>query len=117
MSEFVIYHNPRCSKSRKALELLQAHGVEPRIVNYLEAPPELETLRTLLATLDIAPLELVRRKEEAFAASGLTAEADAESVALALVAHPQLLERPVVVRGERAILARPPERVLELLDA
>lgn len=115
MSEFVIYHNPRCSKSRKALELLHAQGVDPRVVDYLRDPPDAATLRSLLALLENAPLELVRRKEaEAFAASGLTAAANAEQVVQALVQHPRLLERPIVLRGERAVLARPPERVLEL---
>ena len=114
-SPVTIYHNARCSKSRAACELLAASGVETTVINYLETPPDKETLRELLRKLDMRADELVRRGEavfkEHYAGRTLSEEAWLE----ALVAHPILIERPIVVRGERAVLGRPPEKVAELL--
>ena len=111
-----IYHNPRCSKSRQTLELLRARGVEPEVIHYLETPPDAATLRALLRKLGITARELVRKGEPEYHSAGLdrTDCTEAELIA-ALAAHPRLIERPIVVAGERAVLGRPPENVLDLL--
>ncbi|MEQ9464436.1 MAG: arsenate reductase (glutaredoxin) [Haliea sp.] len=116
MSEYQIYHNPRCSKSRATLALLQEHGVEPEVVLYLERPPSQAALKRLLARLGISAGELVRRGEAEYKALGLSASSSEASLLKAMSAHPRLIERPVVVRGERAVLGRPPENVLALFD-
>ncbi|QIB66659.1 arsenate reductase (glutaredoxin) [Kineobactrum salinum] len=116
MSEFVIYHNPRCSKSRTALKLLQEHGVEPVVVRYLDDPPSAATLKRLLQQLDLPASALLRRGESACGQAGLDADSSEQQILQAMAEFPQLIERPVVVRGQRAVLGRPPEKVLELLD-
>ena len=114
-SPVTIYHNPRCSKSRQALALLEARGVPLRIVEYLQDPPTVQELAALQWKLGRSPREWVRRKEAAYQAAGLSADsADADLLA-AMAAHPILIERPIVVKGDRAALGRPPERVLALL--
>lgn len=117
MIGYVLYHNPRCSKSRGALELLQSRGVEPRIVRYLEDPPDAATLRILLRRLGIGPRDLLRRGEEEYTRLGLADPGlDDEAIIAAMAAHPRLIERPILVRGDRAVIGRPPEKVLELAD-
>ncbi len=112
-----IYHNPRCSKSRQTLALLREQGIDPQIIEYLKTPPDAEALRELLQLLDIAPLDLVRRKEAEFQESGLDqGEPDAERVVEAIVRFPKLMERPVVVSNGRAAIGRPPEAVLDILN-
>ena len=111
-----IWANPRCSKSRGAEALLAERGIEVERVLYLDTPPrreELERVLRLLGTDD--PRALVRTGEPAYRELGL-AGADREALLDALAEHPELIERPVVVRGDRAVVARPPERLLELLD-
>ena len=116
MSEFTIYHNPRCSKSRNTLALLQENGIEPQVILYLETAPDEGEISALLDKLGISAAQLVRRGEEAYKASGLGADSsDAELIA-AMARHPKLIERPVVVRGDKAVLGRPPENVLALID-
>lgn len=115
MKDFTIYHNPRCSKSRQTLELLRERGVEPRIVPYLENPPDKQELRRLLSLLGRSPRELLRKSEEAYKARGLDAASlDDEALLQAMVEEPKLIERPIVVADGRAVLGRPPENVLEL---
>ncbi|MBI1373013.1 MAG: arsenate reductase (glutaredoxin) [Phycisphaera sp.] len=115
-SNVTIYHNPRCTKSRQTLDLLREQGVEPDIVRYLDAPPDADTLRDLLTKLGLAPMDIIRRKEAAFAELRLADKADDPDALIdAMVAHPILIERPIVVKGKRARLGRPPEKVLELL--
>lgn len=117
MSEFTLYHNPRCSKSRQTLELLQQHGIDPDIVLYLENPPTKKQLKELLKKLGIKPRDLVRRGEDEYKVLHLADVAVGDEALLdAMIEHPKLIERPIVVRGERACLGRPPENVLELLD-
>jgi len=115
MSDVVIYHNPRCSKSRATLDLLTAHGVEPEVVRYLDQPPTRSELEALLAKLGLQPRELIRSGEKLFAELGLSLDSPSEDLLAAMVEHPVLIERPIVVRGDRAVLGRPPERVLTLL--
>ena len=110
-----LYHNPRCSKSRGAYELLRERGIEPIVVPYLEQPPSIDELRELLRLLDLPARELLRTGEPEYAELGL-ARADDETLLAAMHAHPRLIERPVFVHRGRAVIGRPPERVLELLD-
>ncbi|HWP94851.1 MAG TPA: arsenate reductase (glutaredoxin) [Gammaproteobacteria bacterium] len=111
-----IFHNPRCSKSRAALELLRAHGIEPRIVPYLDTPPDVDTLRELLRLLDMAPRGLLRRNEEIYRRLGLDDPALTDEMLLAAMAeHPVLIERPIVIANGKARIGRPPEAVLDIL--
>jgi len=117
MADVVVYHNPVCSKSRGALDILRERGVAAEVVEYLQAPPDRATLERILGLLAGPPAELVR-KDKRFRELGLDAAGyvtRAQVVDL-LLAHPELMERPVVVRNGRAVIARPSERVLELLD-
>ena len=117
MSQVTIYHNPVCGKSRCALEILKERGVDHDVIEYLQAPPDRTTLARILDLLAGPPADLVR-KDKRFRELGLDAAnyVNREQVIALLVAHPELMERPVVIRGGRAVIARPSERVLELLD-
>ena len=111
-----IYHNPRCSKSRKTLELLQENGQKPEIVLYLEDTLSASAIKDLLHKLDKTPRELLRKSEEAYKALGLADTGLEDKVLIAaMVSEPKLIERPIVVKGEKAVLGRPPENVLELV--
>jgi len=109
-----IFHNPRCSKSREALGLLQARGVTPQIIAYLQTPPSRGELQQILKALGIPAKDLVRKKEAAEAQIDPEALSEADLVS-AMVAHPEIIERPIVVNGTAAIVGRPPERVLDIL--
>jgi arsenate reductase (glutaredoxin) len=116
MSEFTIYHNPRCSKSRATLELLRQRGIEPDVVLYLETPPTAEELRAIIAKLGIEPEQLVRKGEDVFK-SKYAGKALSEAQWIeAMVDDPVLIERPIVVHGERAVIGRPPVKVEPLLS-
>jgi arsenate reductase len=111
-----IYHNPRCSKSRETLSLLRDQGVEPEIVEYLKDPPNAQVLSDLLNQLGLEPRALMRRKEAEYAELGLDDPAlSREALIEAMVTHPRLIERPIVVKGGKAALGRPPQAVLEIL--
>ena len=109
-----IYHNPRCSKSRATLALLETEGIAVEVIEYLKTPPDLETLEALLARLGCPAADIVRSNEAEFAATGLSKDADDAALLRAIVEYPKLLERPIVVHGEKARIGRPPEAVLEL---
>lgn len=110
-----IYHNPRCSKSRQTLALLEERGIEPEIVLYLDTPPSASQLKTLIKQLGISPRELLRKGEEAYKSNNLKNPdlSDSDLIA-AMVEFPKLIERPIVVANGKAALGRPPEQVLEL---
>jgi arsenate reductase len=111
-----IYHNPRCSKSRQALALLEVRGIEPRVIEYLKTPPDRATLAALLRKLGRPARDLVRSQEPEFKALGLDAPHITDDALLdALASHPRLLERPIVVVDRKARIGRPPEAVLEIL--
>jgi arsenate reductase (glutaredoxin) len=116
MSDFTLFHNPRCSKSRKALELLRERGIEPSIVEYLKSPPTAVQVTELIRKSGATAHEFLRAKEAPYGEQGLSADSTVSEIAKAISEHPVLLERPVLVRGDRAVIARPPERVFELLD-
>ena len=111
-----IYHNPRCSKSRQTLALIEHKGVAPKIVDYLKAPPSVAELKRILKKLGLKAREIVRQGEARYAALGLKDKDIGEDELLALkVENPILIERPIVVSGERAAIGRPPEAVLKIL--
>lgn len=113
-----IYHNPRCSKSRKTLELIRSRGIEPSIVEYLETPPDAATLARLSSLLGMPLSDVLRRNEDDFRNAGDNVPLDdADALAAWVSEHPKVLERPIVVdeNAGRAIMGRPPENVLELL--
>tara|TARA_Y100000588_G_scaffold10194_2_gene11267 strand:+ start:1417 stop:1767 length:351 start_codon:yes stop_codon:yes gene_type:complete len=110
-----IYHNPRCSKSRQALALLEEQGAEPEVVEYLKTPLTKAELAEVIGALGRVPHDAVRTKEDAYAASGLNPDSDLAAVCAALAAEPILLERPIVVKDSHAVIGRPPEDVLGLL--
>ena len=116
MSEVTIYHNPRCSKSRQTLALLEEQGISPTVVHYLDSPPDAATLKQLLAGLGLQPRELMRRKEAVYSELNLAdAGLSDDELIAAMIANPILIERPIVVAGERCAIGRPPESVLEIL--
>jgi arsenate reductase len=110
------FHNPRCTKSRGALELLRQNGIEPEVVNYLDAPPSVVEIKQLLAQLGLPARALLRKGEEEYKALGLDdpMKTDDELIA-AMHAHPILIERPIFVHGGRAVIGRPVENVLDLI--
>ena len=110
-----IYHNPRCSKSRSACAILAEKGIVAEVVEYLKTPPDRATLTALLAKLGLRAEELVRKGEAIVKTEYAGRTMSDEDWLGAMLAHPILIERPIVVVGERAVVARPPERVLELL--
>ncbi|CAI8827418.1 arsenate reductase (glutaredoxin) [Methylococcus capsulatus] len=111
-----IYHNPRCSKSRETLKLLQQRGIEPVIVEYLKTPPDAASLRELVRLLGISPRQLLRKGEAPYKELGLAnPELDDETLIEAMASHPVLIERPIVVANGKAALGRPPENVLAIL--
>jgi arsenate reductase len=115
MDEWTIWHNPSCSKSRRALELLRDRAIEPRIVLYLDTPPSRAELERALAALGIEPRDLMRKGEAIYTELRLGDQGRArDELIAAMVAHPMLIERPIVLRGDRAVLGRPPERVADL---
>jgi len=117
MSKTVIYHNPRCTKSRQTLDLLRENGVEPEIVEYLNEPPSAARLDAILEMLGKQPLELIRTKEPRFKELGLSVkdQRPRKEWLRLMVENPILIERPVVVRGAKAAVGRPPEDVLGIL--
>jgi arsenate reductase (glutaredoxin) len=120
-TSYTIYHNPKCSKSRATLALLEEHNITPTIVEYLRNPPDAQTIDTLLKLLALEPRELMRSKEAEYAEADLdNAKHNRGSLIAAIIAHPKLLERPIVVKhdsdkGDSACIGRPPENVLALL--
>ncbi|KTD22572.1 arsenate reductase (glutaredoxin) [Legionella londiniensis] len=109
----IIYHNPRCSKSRQALDILRQHGIEPVIVEYLKSPPDIETLKTLSEHFLLQ--EFVRVNEPEFKELGLSLD-DKDRILKEISKEPKLLQRPIVAYKGKAIIGRPPEKVMELFD-
>ena len=116
MTDLTLYHNPRCSKSRGALELLEARGLTPTVVRYLETPLDAAQIKALLKKLGISARQLLRTGEDEYKTLNLadSSLSDAQLID-AMAAHPKLIERPILVAGDRAIIGRPPENVLEIL--
>ena len=111
-----IYHNPRCSKSRQTLALLEERGIAPRVVDYLKTPPSAAELKTILKQLGLRPRDLMRKGEPLYAELGLKdRDLDDDALIALMVANPILIERPIVVSGGKAAIGRPPESVLGIL--
>jgi arsenate reductase len=116
MTDLTLYHNPRCSKSRGALELLEARGLAPTVVRYLETPLNAAQLKALLAKLGISARQLLRTGEDEYKALNLADASLSEAQLIAAIAdHPKLMERPILEAADKAIIGRPPENVLEIL--
>ncbi|WP_407296420.1 arsenate reductase (glutaredoxin) [Stutzerimonas zhaodongensis] len=116
MNELILYHNPRCSKSRNALELLEQRGLTPSVVRYLETPPSAAELTQIVDRLGIAPRQLLRSGEDEYKALNLGDPAlTDEQIINAMASHPKLIERPILVVGDVAVIGRPPEKILEIL--
>ncbi|MBD9630692.1 arsenate reductase (glutaredoxin) [Pseudomonas sp. PDM19] len=116
MSQISIFHNPRCSKSRGALELLEERGLQTTIVRYLETPPSAAELKALLGKLGIVARQLLRTGEDEYKELDLANPALGDDQLIAAMAsHPKLIERPIVIVGDKAVIGRPPEKVLEIL--
>lgn len=116
MSEIQIYHNPRCSKSRQTLALLQEKGIEPEVIEYLKNAPTADELKIVLSKLGMSARELLRTKEDAYKEHNLadTSLTD-DAIIAAMIAAPKLIERPIVINGDKARIGRPPEQVLEVI--
>ncbi len=111
-----IWHNPRCATSRRVLQMIRNKGIEPHIVDYLKTPPSAKEIKAVLAKLKISARDLLRKKEPAYRTDGLDDEKLSDAAAIrAMTDNPVLIERPVVLAGRRAVLARPPERVFEVI--
>jgi arsenate reductase len=116
MTIYTIFHNPRCSKSRQALGLLQEQGIEPEVVEYLKTPLSTQTLQNLCQKLGVNVVDMMRTKERDFKELGLGDRGVTDNELLqAMTQNPILLERPIVVCGDKAVIGRPPENVLELI--
>ncbi|MCJ8314483.1 MAG: arsenate reductase (glutaredoxin) [Saccharospirillaceae bacterium] len=112
----IIYHNPRCSKSRQTLALLEANNITPEIVLYLETPPTKSTLKKIIQQLNISPRELLRKGEESYKTNSLkNKELTDEQLIDFMLEFPKLIERPIVIHNNKAVLGRPPENVLEII--
>ncbi|MFT4815386.1 MAG: arsenate reductase [Pseudohongiellaceae bacterium] len=117
MTNISIYHNPECSKSRAALALLEENDVSPEIIYYLETPPSIEDLKSLLGKLGLQLQDIIRSSEDDYDELGLDDETLSEEIVLDLLQkHPHLLQRPIVIKGDKAIIARPPEAVLGMIE-
>ncbi len=116
MTTITLYHNPRCSKSRATLALLEENEIEPEIVYYLENPPSAKELQSLLQKLGMELRDIVRKSEPEYEELGLGDETLSDAIVLDLVCkHPRLIQRPIIVKGDKAVLGRPPENVFELI--
>lgn len=114
--KFVIYHNPRCSKSRETLQLLSDNGVDPEIVDYLEDPPTVEELKRIIEMLGIPARDLLRSTEPVYKDADLDDDSLSDDEIIdAICEYPALMQRPIVVAGDRAVIGRPPSRVLEII--
>lgn len=112
----IIYHNPRCSKSRATLAILESHGEPFDIVKYLDTPPSKDTLQNVLALLELSPRDLMRKGESEYAENNLSDQSlTDEQLIDAMLQYPKLIERPIVVKNGRAAIGRPPESILNIL--
>ena len=116
MSDFIIYHNPRCSKSRQTLEILDQHDIETEIVLYLDNPPSAKEIVSILNKLELSPRDILRKGEDVYKELNLKNDnLTNKDLINFMVENPKLIERPIVIRGDKAVIGRPPENVLSLV--
>ena len=116
MSDFIIYHNPRCSKSRQTLEILNQQDVNPEVVLYLENPPSIEEVKSILQKLGLDPRDVIRKGEEEYKLLNLKDQSLSENELINFMSeNPKLIERPIVIKGNKAVIGRPPENVLSII--
>lgn len=113
--DVIIWHNPRCSKSRQTLELLKIQGIEPQIVEYLNQAPSLEDIESVLIKLGLKPRDMMRKGEAVYKELNLKNVDDDDALIKAMLDHPILIERPIVITGQKAAIGRPPENILDIL--
>jgi len=117
MSKLTIMHNPRCSKSREALKIVEENGINAEIVKYLETPPTKEEIKELLKMLDINARDLMRTKEDVYKELHLKDITDEEKLIEAMAEHPRLIERPIIIKDGKAVIGRPPSKIVDFLKA
>ncbi|MCB4752474.1 MAG: arsenate reductase (glutaredoxin) [Sulfurovum sp.] len=117
MNKITIWHNPRCSKSRNAVNLLEEKGIEAEVIQYLDTPPSKEEIKKVLKILNISAQELMRNKETIYKELGLKDIKDEERLIEMMAKYPKLIERPIVIKGGKATIGRPIEKIIELLDS
>ncbi|NLN25290.1 MAG: arsenate reductase (glutaredoxin) [Bacteroidetes bacterium] len=110
-----LYHNPRCSKSREALEILNEKGEEVNVIHYLKTPPTTDELRNLISLLKIKPIELIRTQEAEWKENFKDKNLSDDELIEAMIAFPKLIERPIVVKNSKAIIGRPPQKIIDIL--
>ena len=116
MTTVTIYHNPRCSKSRQTLQLLRDNGIDPRIIEYLKSPPTKSELNSILKMLGMEPRDLMRKQENEYKQDGLDdPDLNRNDLIQAMLQHPVLIERPIVISKNKAVIGRPPENVLAII--
>lgn len=115
MKKVTIYHNPRCSKSRDTLSILQGKKIDLKIVEYLKTPLTASEIKTILKQLRLKPIDIIRQTEQVFSELGLSSTSTDDELIKAMVENPILVERPIVTNGEKAVIGRPPGNVLKLL--
>ena len=114
--QVLIYHNPRCSKSRQTLGILKDNNIDPTVIDYLSSPPTHQQLDSILRGLEMQPRELIRKNEAEYKQHGLDDESlSRDQLIAAMIEHPRLIERPIVVIGDQIVIGRPPEAVLTML--
>ena len=116
MAEITIWHNPRCSKSREALKILEENNSEPEVVKYLESNPSKEEIKNILKMLGLSARELMRTKESIYKELNLKDENNEDALIEAMVKHPKLIERPVIIKGDKAIIGRPTSIVADFIS-
>ena len=117
MAQITIWHNPRCSKSREALSIMDENGCEKEVVKYLETSPDSQTIKNLLKMLDLSPRELMRTKEDIYKELNLKDETDDNKLIEAMAQNPKLIERPVLIKNGKAIIGRPTSIIADFLNA
>ncbi len=117
MSKLTLMHNPRCSKSREALKILEENGIDAEIVKYLETPPTKEDIKNILKMLGINARDLMRTKEDIYKELNLKDVTDEEALINAMAEHPKLIERPIVIKDGKAVIGRPPSKIVDFLKA
>jgi arsenate reductase len=117
MKEITIWHNPKCSKSREAMDILTQNGCDAEVVRYLEEAPNKQSIQKVLKMLGVAPRELMRTKEELYKELNLKEEHEDDALIDAMVQHPKLIERPIIIKGDKAIIGRPSERIEAFLKS